>query len=87
MAASAASCAQCGKTCAGFKRRSICKNTHYCGAVCRKKDWKRHKKDCATPVPAEEVIANIKVAETAGDWRGVLRCSEGAHGRVDGTAT
>jgi len=73
MAESADICAHCGKQGAGFKRCSICKNAHYCGAACQKKDWKHHKKDCTAPVPAEDVIAKIKVAETAGDWRGVLK--------------
>jgi len=73
MAASAESCAKCGKQGAGFKRCSRCKQACYCGAECQNADWKRHKKTCAPPVPLQDVVAKINAAGATGDWRGVLK--------------
>ena len=73
MAASAESCAHCGKQGAGFKRCSVCKQASYCGSECQNADWKRHKKRCAPPVPLQDVAAKINAAKAAGDWRGVLQ--------------
>jgi len=73
MAASAESCALCGKQGAGFKRCSVCKRASYCGAECQNADWKRHKKTCAPPVPLQEVAAKFNAAYAAGDWRGILK--------------
>jgi len=73
MAASAEICAHCGKQGAGFKRCSRCKQACYCGAACQNADWKRHKKTCAPPVPLQDVAAKINAAQTAGDWREVLK--------------
>jgi len=73
MAASAESCAHCGKQGAGFKRCSVCKHACYCGAACQNANWKRHKTKCAPPVPLQDVPAKINAANTAGDWRGVLQ--------------
>ena len=72
MAASAESCAHCGKQGAGFKRCSRCKQASYCGASCQNADWKRHKKKCAPPVPLQDVAAKINAAQATRDWRGVL---------------
>ena len=66
-------CAHCGKQGDGFKRCSICKATHYCGSACQKADWKRHKKECTTPVPPSEFQAKVDAARQAKDWRGVLK--------------
>ena len=73
MAASAESCAQCGKQAVEFKRCSRCKQASHCGTACQKVDWKRHKKTCAPPVPLQDVAANIDAARETGDWRGVLK--------------
>jgi len=73
MVYSAESCAHCGKHGTGFKRCSVCKQASYCGAACQKADWKRHKKDCAPPVPLQDVSAKINGAYAADDWRGVLK--------------
>jgi len=73
MAASAESCADCGKKGVGFKRCSRCKQASYCGAACQNAHWKRHKKDCAPPVPLQDVPAKVNAAHAAGDWRGVLK--------------
>jgi len=72
MAASAESCALCGKQGVGFKRCSRCKQASYCGAECQHADWKRHKKTCEPPVPLQEVVAQTNAARATGDWRGVL---------------
>jgi len=74
MAASAESCALCGKQGAGFKRCSRCKQASYCGAECQNADWKRHKKRCAPPVPLQEVADKFNAASATGDWREVLKC-------------
>ena len=73
MAASAESCAHCGKQGAGFKRCSACRQAAYCGAECQKADWKRHRKRCAPPVPLKDVCAKMRTAHEAQDWRGVLQ--------------
>jgi len=73
MAASAESCAHCGKQGAGFKRCSRCKQVAYCGVACQNADWKRHKKKCAPPVPLQDVSAKLDAAEATRDWRGVLK--------------
>jgi hypothetical protein len=73
MADSAESCAHCGKQGAGFKRCSRCKQAFYCGAACQNANWKRHKKNCAPPVPLQDVAAKLNAAQTAKDWREVLR--------------
>jgi len=73
MAASAESCANCGKQGAGFKRCSLCKQASYCGAECQNADWKRHKRICAPPVPLQDVAARINAADATDDWRGVLQ--------------
>ncbi|KAJ1481591.1 hypothetical protein T484DRAFT_1625465 [Baffinella frigidus] len=52
MAASATSCAHCGKQGVSFKRLSRCNNGSYCGAECQRADWKQHKKTC---VPAGQL--------------------------------
>ena len=67
------SCAHCGKQGAGFKRCSVCKQASYCGAACQNANWKHHKKKCAPPVPLQDVAATVHAAQTAGDWRGVLK--------------
>ena len=73
MAASAESCAHCGKQGVGFKRCSRCKQTSYCGAECQNADWKRHKKKCAPPVSLQDVAVKINAARAIEDWRGVLQ--------------
>ena len=73
MAASAESCANCGKQGEGLKRCSRCKQASYCGAECQNADWKRHKKKCAPPVPLQDITAKVDAARASGDWRGVLR--------------
>ena len=73
MAASAESCAHCGKQGAGFKRCARCKQACYCGAACQNADWKGHKKTCAPPVPLQDVAAEINAAHASGDWRRVLK--------------
>ena len=70
MAASAESCAHCGKQGVGFQRCSRCKQTSYCGAECQNANWKRHKKTCAPPVTLKDLA---DAASAAGDWRGVLQ--------------
>jgi len=67
-------CECCGVHGVKFKRCSICKEVHYCGAECQKADWKRHKKKCAPPVSLVDVVAKINAAGAAGDFRGVLQC-------------
>jgi hypothetical protein len=73
MAASAESCAHCGKQGVVCKRCSRCKQASYCGAACQNADWKRHKKKCAPPVPLQEVVEKINAARATDDWRGVLK--------------
>ena len=73
MAASAESCAHCGKQGVGFKHCSVCKHACYCGVACQNANWKRHKKTCAPPVPMQDVGAKILAAHATGDWRGVLQ--------------
>ena len=73
MADSAEVCAHCGKHGAGFKRCSVCKQASYCGAACQKANWKCHKKDCAPPVPLQDVKAKLDAAQATGDWRGLLK--------------
>jgi len=73
MAASAESCAHCGKQGAEFKRCSRCKQASYCGVACQNADWKRHKKKCALPVPLHDVAAKLDAAGAAGDWQGVVK--------------
>jgi len=73
MAASAESCAHCGKQGVGFKRCSRCKQACYCGAECQNKDWKRHKRNCSPPVSLQDVAAKINAAQATRDWRGVLQ--------------
>jgi hypothetical protein len=73
MAASAESCAHCGKQGAGFKRCSRCKQASYCGVACQNANWKGHKKTCAPLVPLQDVAAKINAAHAVGDWRGVLK--------------
>ena len=73
MAASAESCAYCGKQGAGFKRCSRCKQASYCGASCQNAHWKRHKKKCAPPLSLRDVAENIRRAHNELDWRGVLK--------------
>jgi len=73
MAASAESCAHCGKQGAGFKRCSRCKQACYCGAACQNADWKGHKTKCAPPVPLQDVWENVRTARVAHDWRGILK--------------
>ena len=75
-------CSQCGKQGTGFKRCSICKDASYCGAECQKAAWKKHKKTCKKPMAlaaalntdfVQELFENIKKADQASDWRGVLK--------------
>jgi hypothetical protein len=73
MADRAESCAHCGKEGVGFKRCSRCKQASYCGAVCQNAAWKRHKKNCAPPVPLQDVVAKINAAKAALDWREILK--------------
>jgi len=73
MAASAESCAHCGKQGVGFKRCSRCKQASYCGAKCQNADWKSHKKKCAPPVLVQDVAAKLDAAQTAGDWQGIVK--------------
>jgi hypothetical protein len=73
MAASADSCAHCGKQGAGFKRCSRCKQACYCGVACQNAHWKGHKKKCAPQVPPQDVWENVRTAHVAQDWRGILR--------------
>lgn len=59
MAASKATCAHCGKEGVGFQRCSTCKQISYCGAQCQKAAWKGHKKICAKPRPATELLRGV----------------------------
>ena len=68
-----ASCAQCGKQAVESKRCSRCKYASYCGVACQKADWKRHKKDCAPPMPVADIVVKMHAAHAVGDWRGVLK--------------
>jgi len=86
MAASTVSCANCGKQGVGFQCCSVCKKASYCGAECQKAGWKRHKKTCAPPLPVSDVMARVRAADAAGDWREVLRW-EGRLAEVMATAT
>jgi hypothetical protein len=43
-------CALCGQNEGKLKMCQGCKSTYYCGKDCQKKDWKTHKKVCATLV-------------------------------------
>jgi len=72
-AASAESCARCGKEGVGSKRCSCCKQAWYCGATCQNADWKRHRKTCAPPVSLQDVSDKINEAQAILDWRGVLK--------------
>ena len=62
-------CECCGVQGVKFKRCSRCLQASYCGAECQKADWKNHKKDCAPPVPLQDVAANVQTARAAYDWR------------------
>ena len=66
-------CAKCGKHGVGLKQCSVCKDAHYCGAACQKSDWKRHRKQCTSPVTIQDVAAKVEAARREGDWKGVLK--------------
>jgi len=56
-----------------MKRCSVCKQVWYCGAECQNAAWKKHKKTCAPPLPAKIVWQKINAADSASDWREVLK--------------
>lgn len=41
-------CSVCGSLCDKIAKCSACEVVTYCGTECQKKDWKTHKKQCAT---------------------------------------
>jgi len=73
MAASAGSCAHCGRQGVALKRCMRCKEVSYCGAECQKAGWKGHKKTCEPRKTVEEVWHEVRACHFPGDWRGVLK--------------
>jgi hypothetical protein len=75
MAASAVSCAHCGKEGVELKRCLRCKEVSYCGAECQKAAWKiGHKKTCVPPpLPLKDAIQQMEKARDGQDWQGVLK--------------
>jgi len=59
---------------------SRCKQAPYCGAACQKAAWKGHKVTCMTlKGDLRDVFQQVVVANSMGDWRGVLKWE----GRID----
>ena len=67
------SCAQCGLQGVPLKSCGRCMEAAYCGTECQKAAWKTHKKECAKPLPVDDVWEAVYAAAVSSDWKGVLK--------------